>query len=467
MSRGDPPEPDGLPVLGNTLQYLRDPGGFYETCAEYGDVVRAQVGRDERYVVSHPDLVEQVLVSEDATYRTPDLLSERTVGLFGDGPRTAGVDRWRRLQNVVETTFTADRVAAYADTTVRHAETMAALWDDGETVPVDEAMRELTLDVLVDALFGADADHQQRRSELENGGDRGERVSERLGDSERIREAVHAFDEALEALSATPLVPNWVPTRTNRRYRQALSAFDDVVADLVARRHEERVEDRHDVLSVLLHTDDSDVDLDESAIRDQLVRLLVAGHETTAAALTFTAYALATHPGVADRLQAEVDAVLGTESATAADLPDLGYTERVVRESLRRYPPQYATVRRAAEETELAGYRVPPDATVVLPQWVVHNDPRWFTAPKTFRPERWATWDGPAFAYFPFGGGTRDYVGQRFAMQELTLVVATMAQQVSFEPASGDPLALAFGTTLRPRDGLDLVVRERVATPRN
>ena len=462
MRRARPPGPDGLPGLGNTLQFLRDPATFYETCAEFGDVVHARVGRDDVYVVTHPDLVRRVLVYEDANYRNPDLFYDRIGGPLGRGLMGAGGDRWRRLRAAVQPAFTAERVAAFAPTTVRHAETMAALWDDGETVPVGEALRELTLDVFVDALFGADADHQQRRSELENGSDdRG------TGDSERIRETVRAFDEKFEARSATAFVPDWLPTRANRRYRKALAAFDDVVADLVERRRASAFENCDDILSALLQAEDPENVLDEGTVRDQLITFLVAGYETTAAALTFTTYALATHPGVADRLQAEVDAVLGTKSATAADVPELGYTERVVEEALRRYPPLYATFRQSVEATELGGYRVPPDTVVVVPQYVVHNDPRWFTAPRTFRPERWATWDGPEYAYFPFGGGPRDCVGERFAMQELKLVVATMAQQVTFETASDDPLELAFGTTLRPSDGLDLVVSERVATPRS
>ncbi|MFD1513634.1 cytochrome P450 [Halomarina rubra] len=460
MTRASPPGPTGLPGIGNTLQFLRDPITFYETCAEYGDVVHARVARDDVYVVSHPELVERVLVTDEAAYRTPDGFDDRIDGVLASGLLLAEDDRWGGLRTATSA-LSFDPVEWYADVTVRHAETMAALWDDGETVAVDEAMRELALDVFIDALFGADADHQQRRSELGvDCGGRGE------GDSERIREAVHAFEGKFETPARAAFVPDWVPTRTNRRYRRALSEFDAVIGDLIDRRRAAGFENCHDVLSLLLQADDADGDLTESTIRDQLVTFLVAGYETTAAALTFTAYALATHPGVADRLQAEVDAVLGTASATAADLSNLGYTERVVKESLRRYPPLFATFRQPIRETELAGYDLPVQSTVVMPQYVVHNDPRWFTAPETFRPERWATWDGPEFAYFPFGGGSANCIERRFAMQELQLVVATMAQQVSFERANDAPLDLSFGTTLQPAGGLDLVVTERVATPR-
>ncbi|MWG33671.1 cytochrome P450 [Halomarina oriensis] len=461
MSSGRPPGPDGLPGLGNTLQFVRDPVGFYGVCAEYGDVVRARIGREDLYVVSHPDLIRQVLVDDAANYRRLDSNPERA-GVFDVGMALVAGNRWRHPRSTPPPLFDTGYVPEYATATVRHAETMAALWDDGEVVAVDEAMRELALDVFIDVLFGVDVDHRQRLSDL--GGAVGEPGS---GDTERLRAAVHAFDEAVDTRSPSGLVPGWVPTRPNRQYRRALAEFEHVVDEVVERRRASDDDGSHDVLSTLLRVGSAGRELDEVAIRDRLVRTLVAGHETTAAALTFTAHALATHPGVADRLRAEVDAVLGPRSAAAEDRPALGYTKRVVTESLRRYPPLYATVRRPTRTAELATYEIPADTTVVTSQYVVHNDPRWYTAPETFRPERWATWDGPEYAYFPFGGGERAGEWARFVVQELQLVVATMAQQVTFDPVTDDPLELRFGATLAPKDGLDLVVRERVATPRN
>jgi len=461
MTSGHPPGPDGLPGLGNTHQFVRDPVGFYGICAEYGDLAHARIGRDDLYVVSHPDLVRQVLVDDAAAYDGPDPLHDRAEGLFDVGMTVVAGERWRHPRAAPVRLLDADRVPQYATATVRHAETMAALWDDGEVVAVDEAMRELTLDVLIDVLFGVNGDHHQHRPGRPSDGER------RQADSERIREAIHAVDEAFDARPRASLVPGWVPTRANRRYRRALSTCESLVEDLVERRWAEGASGERDVLSSVLQDWRDRDTLDVEAVRDQLVAALAAGHETTAAALTFAAYGLASHPGVADRLRAEVDAVLGSASATPEDLPALGYTERVVKETLRRYPPQYATIRRPGRETELGGYDVSTGTTVVMPQYVVHNDPRWFTAPRTFRPERWATWDGPEFAYFPFEGGPRAAGWARFAMQELRLVVATLAQQVTFETTSDDPPELRFGTTLKPSEGLDLVVRERVETPRS
>lgn len=263
--------------------------------------------------------------------------------------------------------------------------------------------------------------------------------------------------------TARPIdVPDWVPTPTNVRYRRALTRLDDVVADIISQRRRAD-EDAGDVVSMLLSArDESGERMSDETIRDEVLTLLLAGHETTAQALTFTFHLLARHPEIEQKLLAELDAVLDGEPPTMGDLPDLEYTEWVVTEAMRLYPPVWALVREPLADDEIAGYPIPAGATVGMYQWVIHRDPRQYEDPNAFVPERWADdGDRHPFAYFPFGGGPRRCIGDRFAMLEARLLVATIVQQVHLELVSGSAVSLSPAITLRPGGDVEMRVHSR------
>jgi cytochrome P450 len=436
-----PPGPDGLPFLGNLHQFTRDRLGFVERNArEYGDVVYVEFAGEPIYQLFDPDAVRHVLVDNNQNYVKGEFF-QRQLGFLGDGLLTSEGERWRRQRHMVEPAFHPDRIAGYADTMVEYTERAVEGWADGEVRNVHQDMMGLTLEIVGKALFDVDVREDAR------------------GVGDAMSAVMHHFQRS----TARPIdIPDWVPTPANVRYRRALAHLDDVVADIVAQRRRAGV-DAGDVVSMLLSArDEAGGGMADETIRDQVLTLLLAGHETTAQALTFTFHLLARNPEVERRLLDELDAVLDGESPTMADLPDLEYTEQVVTEAMRLYPPVHALVREPVADDEIAGYRIPAGATVGMYQWVTHRDPRHYEDPTAFVPERWADEsDRHPFAYFPFGGGPRRCIGDRFAMLEARLLVATIVQRAHLQLVSDPELSLSPAITLRPADAVEMRVNRR------
>lgn len=260
------------------------------------------------------------------------------------------------------------------------------------------------------------------------------------------------------------VLPDWVPTPSARRYRAAVARLDAFVSGLVRRRREAGG-DTGDLLSLLLEARYEDGSrMSDPRIRDEVLTLALAGHETTSINLAFCFHLLARHPEAQAALHRELDTVLGGREPSVEDLAALRYTESVVKESLRLYPPAWSISREAVDEDEIAGWHVPAGAMVVMNPWTVHRDARLFEAPEAFRPERWL--DGleqrlPRFAWFPFGGGPRLCIGAGFALMESRLVLATLAQRFHFERVPGDEVELLASITLRPKHGVKVRLRAR------
>jgi cytochrome P450 len=434
-----PPGPDSLPVVGNTHQFASDPLSFYlETAREYGPVAYYEVGGEPFYQVSSPETVEQVLVQENERFRKGDLFQESLGDVTGDGLLTSGGEFWRRQRHRIQPAFHPEALERYAPTMAEFTERALDDWTDGEVRNVHDDMMQLTVEIAAEALFDVDIRSMEGEisDALEAVMDRGERRMKRPVD-----------------------VPEWVPTPTNRRYQRSLDALDRI-ADRIIADHDAGGDD---VVSMLLSAAEQHDEVDHDLIRDEVVTLLLAGHETTALALSYTLHLLATHPDSLSRLHAEVDDVLGDRTPTYDDLDDLTYTERVVEEGMRVHPPVQGLVREATEDVEIGGYRVPEGATVSLQQWVLHRDPDHYDDPETFRPERWTDEMRaalPKYAYFPFGGGPRRCIGDRFAMQEARLALATMARDWTFEPVT-EELSFSPSITLRPDGPVRLRVGRR------
>ena len=442
----DPPGPDSLPIVGNTHQYVRDPLGFFERIAsEYGPVARYELGGDEFVQVSAPEHVGHVLVDANDRYVKGDRFQEALRPPLGNGLLTNEGEFWRSQRHTIEPAFHPRQLDRYAEVMVAYTERLLDDWADGEVRNVHEDMMGLTVEIAAKALFDVDVRDQR----------------------EAVGDALEAVMDHVERSASRPIdVPHWLPTPGNREYQRALSALESIADRIIDERADSAEGD--DVVSRLLDAEDGRVT--RTQIRDEVITLLLAGHETTALALTYTLFLLATHPEETDSLRADLDAVLGDDapgtggrSPTPEDLDDLRSIERVVNEGMRLYPPVYELFREPVVDDEIGGYRIPAGTTVSFQQWVLHRDPSIYEDPETFRPDRWTEGferELPPFAYFPFGGGPRRCVGERFAMLEATLILATMLRKWSFDPVTTE-LSFSPSITLRPAGPVELRVRKR------
>jgi cytochrome P450 len=436
-----PPGPDGLPVVGNYLAFVRRPFQFMTRNArEYGDIVGWNEIDGPVYQLNHPDHIEQVLVQNNQNYIKGEAFQRTLAPITGNGILNSEGAVWRRNRHLIQPAFNPGRIQEYAEMMTDCTEDLLATWDDGETRLVHEDMMEVTLHIVAQALFGVDIDDYV----------------------DDVGTALEEFMEASDSLS-NYVLPEQVPTPSRRRIQHARDRLDSVVYELIERRREDPGE--HDVISTLLDvTDDEGNTLSTEQIRDEVVTLLLAGHETTALSLTFTAYALARHPEVEQRLVAELDEVLGGETPTMADLSELTYTEQVVKESMRLYPPVPGIVREPVKPDIVGGYEIPAGATIRMHQWVVHRDPRWYDDPLAFEPTRWTPEfekSLPKLAYFPFAAGPRRCIGDRFAMLEARLLLATIYQQYHLELTPETELNLSATVTARPKDDVQMTVHRR------
>jgi cytochrome P450 len=436
-----PPGPDGLPLVGNTLPFLRDPFAFFDRLAPHGDVVSYRIAGQRFVTLLHPDHVERVLLSQ------PDAFAKWTGQEFGVEFAPEGVlltegSQWRRQRTAIQGAFTLERIESYTDEMVEYAGRTVASWDDGETVELDREFSRLALRILARSLF-----------DLDVGQDEGV-----------VRRAADALNERADSRSFQAFFPQWVPTPLNRRFDRAMSEFETLVDGLIDER-EGRAAEYDDLLALLLSADvDGERAMSVEEVRDNMITFLFAGHDTTSLALTYTFLLLSTHPRKRAKLDDEHESVLGGDPPSMADLDELVYTEKVIRESLRLYPPAYILFREAAEDVEIGGYRVPEGTKITLPQFRLHTDPRFWDDPDAFEPERWSDRgeaDVPDYAYFPFGGGPRHCIGMRFAMMELKHVLPTVAQRVEFDLLSDPDPATSPTVTLRPAEPVEARVRRR------
>jgi cytochrome P450 len=430
--------PRGHALLGSLRDFSRDQLGFYARCArEYGDVVPVRLGPFPGLLIYHPDAIEEVLV-----VRNRDFIKSRGVRLMraflGDGLFTAEGDLWLRQRRLMQPAFHRQRVAAYGESMAAYAARQAADWHDGAVLDIHEEMMAVTRAIVAKTLFDADVSEEARA----------------IGDASEI--VMEYFGKRFGSLLA--LLPLWLPTPANLRLRRAIRRLDEVVYRMIADRRRSP-EDRGDLLSILLEAQDADDGsrMSDRQVRDEAMTLFLAGHETTAVALSWTWYLLAQHPEVDAQLADELRAALGGRPPAVTDLPALRYAEMVVMESMRLYPPAYGIGREATRPTEVAGHPVPAGGIVIMPTWVVQRDARWFDEPEAFRPERWAH-DAmrrlPRFAYFPFGGGPRQCIGNTFATMEATLVLAAIARRFRLALMPGQRVTPTPYITLRPEPGI-------------
>jgi cytochrome P450 len=442
--------PPGLPATswtGSFKDYSRDPLGFLPKMArEYGDIVTMRYYNFRIYFLSHPDYIEEVLVAQNRKFIKGRILRANK-RLFGNGLLTSEGQFWLRQRRLAQPGFHRARIASYADTMVRFTDRLLAEWHDGDRRDIHQEMMRLTLQIVAKTLFDADVDREARQ----------------------VGQALESIMELNSDFRKLILTPSWLPTPRNIRAAVATRRLDKIIFRVIGQRRTSG-KDAGDLLSMLLAAQDEDGSrMTDRQLRDEAMTIFLAGHETTANALSWTWVLLAQNPDAEARLHAELDAVLQGRSPSLDDLSHLRYTGHVITESMRLYPPAWGMARVAIEDTEIAGYPIPRGCGVSLAQWVVHRDPRWYDEPDKFRPERW---EGDLmkrlhrFAYFPFGGGPRQCIGNSFALMEATLLLATMAQQFSIRLAPGHPVVPMPTITLRPRHGIQATLHRRPSNQR-
>ncbi len=441
-----PPGPKGHLLLGNMLPLASDPLTFLPQCArEYGDAVRFRIPGNIYYMFSHPDAIEAVLRGNHRHFIKDHWTRELSI-LTGKGLLTSEGDFWRRQRQMAQPAFQRERIQKYAAVMVEFTDQMLAEWHGGEPRKIHRDMMRLALRIVTKTLFAADAD----------------RYVDAVG---------HALDEGADYFM-NPLGflqwLQWLPLPGAMRYRRAVRQLDRILYDIVRQRKARRL-DGDDLLGRLLTArDEQGGRMTDLQLRDELMTLFLAGHETTALVLTYAFHLLARDPEADARLFAELQEVLNGRLPTAADVPRLAYTSGVIHESMRLYPPAWSIGREAIDDCEIADYPVPKGTQIILAQWVVHRDPRWFDEPDAFRPERWQNdllKRLPRGAYFPFGDGPRVCIGNHFALLEATLILATVAQRFRLTLAPGPPLELVPSVTLRPKRGPRLIAQPRQGRP--
>lgn len=414
---------------------------------EYGDVFHSSFMGRHMVFIRHPEDIHDVVLRKASSFRKgPDYTNKR-IGLasfLGNGLLTSDGELWRRQRKLVQPALHARRIEGYAETMVDFTEAMVARWQDGQVIQLDDEMSALTMQIVATSLFSEDVS----------------------GEVEQVSWAMNV----LQTLMTSPaiLLPSWLPTPIQQRRKRAVALLDRIVYGFIEDWRRQQV-DRGDLLSMLMMSSDeeSGAHMSDVQVRDELVTLLLAGHETTANALNWTFYLLAQHPAQEARLHEEIDGVLGDRAATLADLAQLSYTRAVVEESMRLFPPAWSFGRQAVEPVALGGYTIPAGWEINIVSYCTHRDGRWWDEPATFRPERFLADDPdrPKYAYLPFGGGPRICVGNHFAMMEAQLALATVAQRYRLRLVDDQKVIPNPMITLVPKHGIQMKVEARKPTP--
>ena len=446
-----PPGPrPRMGALGNLLEFRRSPPAFLLRLAQqYGPVSSFRLAGRQIYFFSEPEAVREVLVTQSASMNKGYLIKRVRMllgSILGNGLLVSEGKFHAQQRRLVAPAFHRERLAGYGRMATDAACEQMAGWTDGATLDLAAEISELTLVLVARALFSADLTGTARGI--------GDALTTTMGLIERLR-------------SPLSLLP-W--SSVMRDYRRSKQELDDMVGHIIETRRREHLEDHGDLLSMLLLTKDEETGgpgMTDTQVRDEVMTIMLAGHETTASALAWSFHLLGAHPEAEVLLHAELDAVLPDAASVPAfaDLPRLVYTRQVFTEAMRLYPPAWGLLRRTTAPVEIAGWKLPADTTCIVSPYATHRDPRWFPEPERFMPERWtekAKAARPKYAYLPFGGGPRSCAGESFAWMEGILVLATLARRWKFSPPPGSAPPEPFAAvTLRPRDGVPMRLAKR------
>ncbi|MBO8170285.1 MAG: cytochrome P450 [Bacillaceae bacterium] len=441
------PGPKGFPITGNLFRFRNEPLAFLtESAHKYGDMVRIRLGPTRHvYLINHPDYIKEVLVDKKDAFRK-SLGLQIAKKFLGEGLLTSEGKEHMRQRRLMQPAFKPDRISQYADTMAEYGEKLADSWQDGEQRNITRDMMDVTLRIIVRTMFSID-----------------------------MKQDPHDIGKALEVglkyiIDKTRTlidIPDRIPTRRNRQFKRAGQTLNQAIYTILEERRQNGPQDNGDLLSMLMNARDekSGTGLTDELIRDQVMTIFLAGHETTANTLSWTWYLLSQHPEVEQKFHVELDRVLGNRLPTADDVSRLTYTRQVIQESMRLYPAAWIIGREALREVEIGGHSFDKGDTLLMSQYVMHRNPKYYEQPDRFMPERFAgdlLEKNPPFAYFPFGGGPRVCIGNHFALLESTLLLAVIGQKFKLRlidnhhPVEPEPLI-----TLRPKNGLYMKVLKR------
>ena len=429
---------------GHFRSFRRDAPTFLTRLAQLGDVTSFRMGPIQGYFINDPELIRDVLVVHAHKFKKGRAL-QRAKSLLGEGLLTNEGEAHLRQRRMIQPAFHRGRIAEYARTMTEYAEQMSAYWHDGEVYDIDKEMMHLTLQIVAKTLFSANVDDE----------------ADEIGASmttivEMFNYLLLPFSEWLQKL----------PLPQSRKFARARDTLDSVIYRIINERRASG-QDTGDLLSMLLHAQDEDDGgtMADEQVRDEALTLFLAGHETTANALTWTWYLLSQNPETETALHEEFDTVLAGRTPTFDDLPRLRYTEAILAESMRLYPPAWAIGRLSLEEHQLGSYYLPENSLVLLSPYITHRDPRFWEDADQFIPERWNTQSikeaGQRYTYFPFGGGARRCIGEGFAWTEGVVLIAAIAQKWKLRLVPAQKISLSAMITLRPKYGMRMQCKKR------
>lgn len=439
-----PPGPKGDLILGVMPEFNRDSLAFIERCRDYGDIVRMRFFYLTVTFLYNPEHIEYVLSTNAKNFiKSRSLRTPFFRRLVGNGLLTSEGEEWKRQRRLAQPAFHRQRINAYGEIMVDYTERLISNWKNGELRDIHRDMMRLTLEVVVKTLFNAEVS----------------------GEADKVERALSELVKPFASQATLKwILDNRLPTATHRRFNAAAREIDDIVYRIIAERRSSG-SDEGDLLSMLLAAHDEDgSQMTDRQLRDEVMTLFLAGHETTALTLSWAWYLLAQNSEVEAKFHAELDEVLGGRAPTVADIPRLKYTDMIAKESMRLYPPAYGVAREARNDFELGGYRIRGGSQLFMFQWATQRDPRYFTEPNRFYPERWneeLSNSLPKYAYFPFGGGPRICIGNYFAMMEVVLLLATIGAKFRFSLLPDHPVSLMPAMSLRPANGIKVTAIRR------
>lgn len=444
-----PPGPKPHFLLGNIPLAGPEPlDTFRRWAAEYGDIFYYRAAWLHVYFLNRPDLIDYVLVRNPQNF-LKDRVIQNSRWLLGTGLLTAEAEAWKRQRRLIQPAFSRDRIASYGRCMTESAEQMLETWEADTVVDIHQEMMNLTLRIVMRALF----------------------ESETTG-TDRISRSLNTV--MLNSIGGKLLLPpffRYLPLPGMGDVRRAVEDMNAAVYAIIRQRRSGSTRTSGDLLSILMQAGDEDGSrMTDEQLRDEVMTFLLAGHETTALALSWALYLLSENGEAEEKLHQELDRLLGGRLPGVSDLPSLTFVDNVIKETMRLCPPAWSVARRVICEFELEGYPIPAGANIVMSQWIMHRDPRFFSDPERFDPDRWsnsACQSLPRFAYFPFGGGPRQCIGASFAITEVALILATIARRFQPVLAEKTPIRPVPGLTLRPKNPIHMRIASRSSSTAN